>query len=345
MPSEPPPTEPFLTTEPDATEPDATEPPAGSVSIVIPCYNAGAAIVEAVQSALDQTLPVPPEVIVVDDGSHDDSAARVEAIGSPRVRLIRQSNAGACAARNRGWQAARSRWVQFLDADDLLHPDKLAVQVPIAEAQPDRWAITVTDCDEIGHDGCRRLRPLDRPTDDAVLFALTGPLPTMAPLHRWSVLREAGGWREDLPCSQERELHLRLACSGASLVRIDRPLYTIRKQTASVSSNLGRVLAQHLRFVPDCLALLESRGGLTEPRRQAAAALLASDARQLLRLGEPETAAALFAEAARWHPQGGLDAAYSPPVRWLRRLLGPRLTEAAVGLRRRARDRTPGAAR
>ncbi len=97
-----------------------------TISVVIPCFDAEAHLGAAIASVLAQTRPV-LEVIVVDDGSTDDSARIAESFGPP-VRVIRQSNAGESAARNRGIEAARGEWVAFLDADDLWLPHKLERQ-------------------------------------------------------------------------------------------------------------------------------------------------------------------------------------------------------------------------
>ena len=104
------------------------------VSVVIPAYNAERFIDEALQSVLAQTHER-LEVIVVDDGSTDRTAARVQAYGE-RARYIRQSNAGVGAARNRGLAAATGDWVAFLDADDLWQPEKLATQLEVASRHP-----------------------------------------------------------------------------------------------------------------------------------------------------------------------------------------------------------------
>lgn len=97
----------------------------GSVSVVIAAYNRAALLPFAIDSALEQTRP-PLEVIVVDDGSTDGTEA-VMAQYAGRVRYLRQSNAGASAARNTGLQAAVGEWVAFLDSDDLWAPRRLEV--------------------------------------------------------------------------------------------------------------------------------------------------------------------------------------------------------------------------
>jgi glycosyltransferase involved in cell wall biosynthesis len=106
---------------------------AQTVSVVIPCYNAASFLREALESALAQTHP-PDEVIVVDDGSTDNSADIAGAFGLP-VRVIRQANQGESVARNRGIEEARSEWVAFLDADDVWRPTKLERQLAASSSE------------------------------------------------------------------------------------------------------------------------------------------------------------------------------------------------------------------
>lgn len=107
--------------------------PMPAVSIIIPAYNARAFLADAIQSVLRQTCD-DYELIVVDDGSADDTAAIASSF--PRVQCVRQDNAGVSAARNRGATKARGEFIAFLDADDIWHPDKLARQLAAMRAHP-----------------------------------------------------------------------------------------------------------------------------------------------------------------------------------------------------------------
>ncbi|MGC8559494.1 MAG: glycosyltransferase [Phycisphaerae bacterium] len=106
------------------------------VSIITPAYNAGAYIVDAIESVLDQTYPF-FEMIVVDDGSTDDTAEKVQAIDDPRIDLIRQANAGVAAARNRAMESAQGTYFAFLDADDLALPQRLEKQLTFLQDHPE----------------------------------------------------------------------------------------------------------------------------------------------------------------------------------------------------------------
>lgn len=104
---------------------------ASSVSVIIPSYNYGRFIAEAIGSALRQSL-APGEIVVVDDGSADDTAEIVAGFGE-RVRYIRQENAGVCVARNRGVAESSGELIAFLDADDIWEPTKLEKQAELFE--------------------------------------------------------------------------------------------------------------------------------------------------------------------------------------------------------------------
>lgn len=97
------------------------------VSIIIPVYNAAAYLEECIHSAIDQTWPA-TEIIIIDDGSTDQSL-NIASSYTDRIKVFTQPNKGASAARNRGLQEATGDYIQFLDADDLLHKDKIRNQL------------------------------------------------------------------------------------------------------------------------------------------------------------------------------------------------------------------------
>ena len=125
-----------------------------TISVVIPTYNYGRFIAEAIRSVFDQTL-LPSEVIVVDDGSTDNTADIVREFREV-VKYVRQENAGVCAARNRGVLESTGELIAFLDADDIWEPTKLELQAAKFEADA---AIGRSHLDNL-HSLRKRTKPL-----------------------------------------------------------------------------------------------------------------------------------------------------------------------------------------
>jgi glycosyltransferase involved in cell wall biosynthesis len=105
------------------------------ISVVVPAYNAAKTVAETLDALLAQSLPA-TDIVVVDDGSKDDTRAALEPYRG-RARLIFQPNGGVSSARNRGVAEAGGDWVAFCDADDLWHPDKLKIVSAAAASRPD----------------------------------------------------------------------------------------------------------------------------------------------------------------------------------------------------------------
>src|SRR5919108_386145 len=111
-----------------------------TVSVVIPTYNRAHTVLDAVWSVLTQRFR-DLELVVVDDGSTDDTAARLAAVDDPRLQVIMGRHAGVSAARNLGVAKASGELVAFLDSDDLWHPEKLACEVAFLTRHPEVDAV------------------------------------------------------------------------------------------------------------------------------------------------------------------------------------------------------------
>jgi glycosyltransferase involved in cell wall biosynthesis len=119
--------------------------PSNSYSVIIPVYNGAKFIAQTLDAVLGQTAP-PTEVIVINDGSTDNSASVVEKFGNS-VTLLNIANSGPCAARNIGASKATANWLAFCDADDLWLPTKIEKQLRLANECPDIHCV-ITDCVE-----------------------------------------------------------------------------------------------------------------------------------------------------------------------------------------------------
>lgn len=302
------------------------------VSVIIPCLNGEIFVGNAIESALAQTY-ANVEVIVIDDGSTDDSLEIIRSFGD-RIRWESTPSRGACAARNRGLELACGDLIQFLDADDLLHTEKLSVMVPLA-IKEGVGHFVVCDWDRVVCDDTKAARQVVRLNgDDGVVWCAREGLQTAAPLHCRAFLQKIGGFNEALPCAQERDLHMRIACHGIRFLHIPRVLVHVRRQPGSLSSDSIRVIRQHIGIVRRASTLLERLDRVTDERLAALAGLLARDARVLLQAGLHAEASEYFSEALKLHPLGGWDSAYIPSHRWMAKLLGPMRFEELVRLKR-----------
>jgi glycosyltransferase involved in cell wall biosynthesis len=296
------------------------------VSIVIPCFNGADLIGAAIESSLAQAYSN-IEVIVIDDGSTDQSLAVIKSFGE-RIRWETGPNQGGCAARNRGWELAKGTYVQFLDADDVLLPEKLLRQVPVAEKHCDKLSY----CDHvlIEDDGSSQKRSCGVKWDDPLEFVLCHlALTTIAPLHRKDWLRKVGGFRIGLKASQELDLHLRLAASGVSFFHIPEALFTVRRRPMSVSHNSAFTMEQWISFFPELIDALDFKGDLTRNRRAVLASHLSRAARLVLRDGSPVVGRQLFQLAVQLDPRAA-DRSYGPITRRLKSVIGPLNLERLV---------------
>ena len=191
------------------------------VSVVIPTFDRAELVCRALRSVYQQTLP-PDEVLVVDDGSTDDTAARVER-EFPQARVIRQDNMGVSAARNRGIEEAQGRWIALLDSDDEWKREKLERQLAQLVSQPH----AVCHCDEVWIRNGERVNQRRRHAkrggriymDCLELCAIS---PSAVVIER-SAFAKAGMFDEAFPVCEDYELWLRLTARFPVLL-VDQPL-------------------------------------------------------------------------------------------------------------------------
>jgi len=232
------------------------------VSIIITTYNRKSCLRGAALSVLSQDYPE-KEVIVVDDGSTDGSAAEVE--GLP-LTYIYKENGGISSARNAGLGEARGDYIAFLDVDDLWLKGKLATQMKSMEAEG--YKISYTD--EIWiRNGKRVNQKLRHRKYTGWIFEQCLPLCIISPssvVIKREVFDSVGLFDERLPACEDYDLWLRVTCRYPVLF-IEKPLIV---KTGGHADQLSRKYEAMDRFRIDCLARLLESGVLPEGLRGAA---------------------------------------------------------------------------
>jgi glycosyltransferase involved in cell wall biosynthesis len=292
------------------------------VSVVIPTLNRWPLLERrALPSALAQE-DVEFEVVVVDDGSTDQTPARLAEVADRRLRVVRhESRRGLAAARNTGVAAARSDWVAFLDDDDLWAPRKLRRQLDAAVTQGADWGyVRAIAVDEAGR--VVELDPLPSSTEVASLLLRGNFVPGggSAVMARTDLVQRVGGFDTELRFFEDWDLWLRLAakgppavCADVLVARLEHGGNMLFRDRPDIMSDLERLLGKHVE--------------VTDRRRLGLAQWVAAEHR---RAGRRWTAASLYLRAAaRYRSPGNLAAAIGalfgdPGIRLARRLLALR---------------------
>lgn len=258
------------------------------VSVVMPAYNVGAYIEAAIASVLAQD-GVTLELIVVNDGSTDDTADRIRGIADPRLRLLEQPNSGRPSiARNRGIREARYPFLAFLDGDDVYLPGRLRKAMGVFEARPE-LDLVFHDVKRMDADGT--IRPgsylqehgflaqaapyleaagprlhLGSARFAAYVSAFFSPFLMCAMLLRRSLLDAETVWfREDMRCGEDIDLWFRLT-PRARVAYLDEPLSTYRYRPDSTTRDARGYLRGTLEAHE--ANLVRATPGLTEMERQ-----------------------------------------------------------------------------
>lgn len=207
------------------------------LSVVIPTYNRADYIALTIESVLQQTYDN-IELIVIDDGSTDNTAAVVQAF-APKVRYVWQQNAERGASRNHGLRLASGDYIAFLDSDDLWLPDKAAAGIAYLEARP-AVGLLCTDAIEIDGEGRERRILRARGFSGKVTGKLLQNNFVIMPTHiaRTSVVRQVGGFREEreLSGSEDWEMWVRLSLV-ADIAYVPEVTAKYRVHTANTMSS------------------------------------------------------------------------------------------------------------
>ncbi|QKG55506.1 glycosyltransferase family 2 protein [Hymenobacter sp. BRD128] len=302
------------------------------VSVLIPAYNAAPYIEQTLDSVLAQTWPH-VEVVVVDDGSRDDTLAKARRYASEKVQVVSQANAGASAARNRAFALATGDYIQYLDADDLLHPDKIRAQLaclqqhPGAQLAASAWAMFYHEPDE------QALRPtvLWQDYTDPVQWLVTAwengvwMQPSAWLTHR-ALIEAAGPWDEAISLHDDGEFFSRVLLQTQNIVFCPAAKSFYRKGLSDSLSSIRseKATRSHLAVCQSYEAhLLAARN---TPQTRLACA---NNYQRLIYEYYPQHAEVRRLAAARVQALGGSTAApfTTPAFRLVNKLLGWQLSK------------------
>ncbi|MGD9614957.1 MAG: glycosyltransferase family 2 protein [Alphaproteobacteria bacterium] len=258
-----------------------------SISVIIPCFNAARTLGTAIESALAQEGRE-TEIIVIDDGSTDDSLAIAQKF-RPGLCVVTGPNRGVSAARNRGIAQTAGEWLVFLDDDDLLLPGTLAQRLATAVATG--ADVVVCDWQDLVQNGPD---PIDGPVRSVDIEALAGNPEVACATHVWascaalmyrrSLVDRIGGFRLDLPVIQDARFLFDAACHGARFARSAHlgARYRVRPDSAS-RRDPARFWNNVLLNGTQIEALWRARGCLAADQRAALAEIYNGAAHGLFR--------------------------------------------------------------
>lgn len=242
---------------------------AANISVIIPSYNRWYCLPRALDSVLAQTQPA-CEVIVVDDGSTDNTAELL-AQHYPDIQVFPQTNAGVSAARNTGIGAAKGQWIALLDSDDVWHPTKLERQISALTEAP---MYRLCHCDELWIRNGVRVNPKNKHRKTGGwIFEHCLPLCAISPsaaLIRKDVFTDIGLFDETLPACEDYDYWLRLTHAEPVLYLDDALL----SKYGGHEDQLSRAHWGMDRFRIQVLFKLLKTAQLSQPQRTAAMGVL-----------------------------------------------------------------------
>ncbi len=235
------------------------------VSVIIPCYNEGYYLLEAVESVLNQTFEE-LEIIIVNDGSTDELTLELlESLQEKGVQIINKKNGGLSSARNAGLSVAKGKYIQFLDSDDYISNNKIEVQMDFLHKNP---GISFCYCNTVRFYGAAQDESqyeyqgkdlMDNPFFDLVSLSKHFPFPVHSILLKKSLCSSLGGFDERLKACEDRHLWLRAFLNGYEFGHTDFYGAFYRKHGSSMNDDRGFINENYYLFVRDAFILLSER--------------------------------------------------------------------------------------
>lgn len=310
------------------------------VSVIIPCYNGERFLKVTLESVFSQSYQN-FEVIVIDDGSTDASASIIKEYGD-RIRAVFTENRGVSAARNHGTRLARGARLQYVDADDLLHPDALKQRVEALRGIS--HGVVISEWQELVElsPGQYHYRAHGRPSfhhlSDAEESIFSGFwAPPAAIMYTREIVARIGDWNERLPIIQDARFLLDAAYHGAQFVLIPEVLadYRIALHASLSRANRAKFISDQAKNLEDIEHRWYSLGLPSAQRMQLLRDAHGSVVRAWYALDRAKFHAALF-DARRLHP--GFIPGGSKTYRSLGKLFGVSFAERIALLGRKCKD-------
>jgi glycosyltransferase involved in cell wall biosynthesis len=328
------------------------------VSVIIPTYNRAAKVGNAIESVLGQTFS-DLEVIVVDDGSSDDTGKILQDVYGDRIRYFAQANQGASAARNKGLAGARGEWIALLDSDDLWEKEKLEWQFKALERFGSQCGVCYTDVRFMNYPETRTMFQLAEESyrhdgtmgvNTEAQSVLLSPgragmvVCTCSLLARADVIAKSGGFDTNLRFGEDSEFMFRLALLtdfcyvNRPLVRIDRSPAELRHVGVSSEWNKTEFVLRQAQIRAEKFLRL-SEGLPTKVRKlilSGLGSIHSGLANCHLEAGEYGKAREAVSRAAQ------LDLTFNIAVKWLLTWISPRLALRAVQHQQKRKDAAQG---
>jgi glycosyltransferase involved in cell wall biosynthesis len=244
-----------------------------TVSVIIPVYNGAAEVRRAIDSALAQ-VDSDVEVIVLNDGSKDDTRAVLDSYGD-RIRAIHQQNSGLAQTRNNGIAAAKGEWVAFLDHDDYWTAEKLSEQLKAAERTgADVVYTNAGNFGDVGRVAELRSEPSAMLEGDLLeALLLDNFIVVSSVMIKRKVIQEHQGFNASLPCVEDWDLWLRLSANGVRFAAVREPVTMYQWRAGSMSKNFELMRATRKKIVGEALKAQRAKKLPWSVRRRAMASI------------------------------------------------------------------------